>query len=137
MEMMILPLKRYFDFSGRSRRLEFWMFFPLQFVPLLCLAFWIFRILVTIGMNGDNGHAIEDAAGSIGTAIACFGLFLAALFIPTLALQVRRFHDQGMSGWFVLLNLIPLGGFVVLALMCRDGMRGDNRYGPDPKAAMQ
>lgn len=59
---------------------------------------------------------------------------LAAMFIPSLAVQVRRFHDQDKSGWFVLLALIPfVGGLVLLVFNCLEGTRGPNRYGPDPK----
>jgi uncharacterized membrane protein YhaH (DUF805 family) len=48
--------------------------------------------------------------------------------------MVRRFHDQDKSGWFVLLNLIPyIGGIIVLVFMCLEGTRGPNRFGPDPK----
>ena len=64
-------------------------------------------------------------------------LFLLAIFIPSLAVQVRRFHDQGRSGWFVLLNFIPfIGTLIVLVFMCLDGTDGPNEYGPDPKASL-
>jgi uncharacterized membrane protein YhaH (DUF805 family) len=62
-------------------------------------------------------------------------LFVLGSFIPGLAVTVRRFHDQDKSGWLVLLNFIPyLGGFIVFIFMCLDGTRGENSYGPDPKA---
>lgn len=61
-------------------------------------------------------------------------IFVLAILIPSIAVQVRRFHDQDKSGWFVLLALIPfLGGLVVLVFMCLEGTRGPNRFGPDPK----
>lgn len=63
-----------------------------------------------------------------------FGVFVLASLIPAIAVQVRRFHDQDRSGWFVLLNFIPyIGGIVVLVFMCLEGTKGPNRYGPDPK----
>jgi uncharacterized membrane protein YhaH (DUF805 family) len=75
-----------------------------------------------------------DATMGAGSMI--LGLFYLAIFIPALAVQVRRFHDQDKSGWFVLLNFIPLvGGLIVFIFMCLDGTRGDNRFGPDPKMA--
>jgi len=62
-------------------------------------------------------------------------LLYLALFIPWLAVQVRRFHDQDMSGWFVLLQFIPyVGGLIMLVFMCIDGTPGPNRFGADPKA---
>ena len=58
-----------------------------------------------------------------------------AIIIPAIAVQVRRFHDQDKSGWFVLLNFVPyVGGIIVLVFMCLEGTKGENRYGPDPKA---
>jgi uncharacterized membrane protein YhaH (DUF805 family) len=66
--------------------------------------------------------------------IALFGLYALAIFIPSLAVQVRRFHDQDKSGWFVLLGFIPyVGGLIVLVFMCLDGTKGKNRFGEDPK----
>ena len=67
-------------------------------------------------------------AGIIG------GLVAIALFIPSLAVQIRRFHDQDKSGWFVLLAFIPyVGGLIVLVFMCIEGTPGPNRFGSDPK----
>jgi len=57
------------------------------------------------------------------------------LIVPSIALQVRRFHDQDRSGWMALLNFIPyLGGLIVFVFMCLDGTHGPNRFGPDTKA---
>ena len=72
-----------------------------------------------------------------GAAIVGFALlaiFVLASIIPAIAVQVRRFHDQDRSGWFVLLNFIPyLGSLIVLVFMCLEGTKGPNRFGPDPK----
>lgn len=122
MEWMLLPLKRYADFSGRSRRKEYWMFL---------LGVVIVAIILSI---------IEGALGMAGTVGGAYGpltlLLMIAIFIPSLAVQVRRFHDQNRSGWFVLLNLIPfVGSLIVFVFMLLDGTRGPNEYGPDPKGA--
>ncbi|NNM75382.1 DUF805 domain-containing protein [Sphingomonas sp. ID1715] len=128
MEWALLPLKRYADFSGRSRRKEFWFFTLLVWLVAMVLLF----------VSG-LGAAITDptsfaAQGGFGLGLILLILFSLALFIPGLAVQVRRFHDQDKSGWFVLLNFIPyIGGIVVLVFMCLEGTRGPNRYGPDPK----
>lgn len=62
------------------------------------------------------------------------GVYALGSFIPSLAVQVRRYHDQDKSGWFILLGLIPyVGGIIALIFMCIEGTRGPNRYGPDPR----
>ena len=120
MEWMLMPLKRYADFSGRSRRKEYWMFVLFMIIAAVVLSL----IEGMLGMSGMVGGIY----GPLTT------LFILAIIIPSLAVQVRRFHDQGKSGWMVLLGFIPLiGGIIVLLFMCLEGDRGDNEYGPDPK----
>ena len=115
-----LPLKRYADFSGRSRRKEYWFF---------ALGVFIVAILLSI---------IESAVGLSGMIAGAYGpltaLFFLAIIVPGIAVQVRRFHDQDKSGWWVLIGLIPIiGGIIVLVFMLLEGTRGPNRFGPDPK----
>lgn len=120
MDWMLLPLRRYADFSGRSRRKEYWMFVLGAFLAAIVAG----MIDGLLGMNTMIG-------GVYGPLTLL--LFL-AIIVPGIAVQVRRFHDQDKSGWFVLLGLIPLiGGIVVLVFMCLDGTRGPNRFGADPK----
>jgi uncharacterized membrane protein YhaH (DUF805 family) len=92
-----LPLKRYADFSGRSSRREFWTF------QLAVLLFAIF-VIAMFGSSAEVGAftAIMMLFAGVGTL---------GLIVPLLALQVRRFHDQEKSGWFVLLNLVPVHRF--------------------------
>ncbi|MBP6750103.1 MAG: DUF805 domain-containing protein [Xanthomonadaceae bacterium] len=127
MEWMLMPLKRYFDFEGRSRRKEYWMFvllYTLLMIPALILT------VAGIATSGDSNEL--SGMGALGASL--FGLIILIFFIPSIAVQVRRFHDQDKSGWFVLLNLIPsIGGLIVLVFMCLEGTPGENRYGPDPK----
>jgi uncharacterized membrane protein YhaH (DUF805 family) len=126
MEWMIMPLKRYADFSGRSRRKEYWMFVLFQILLLVPLMLVFF-------MTTDWTAADGDPFGSILGA-SLIVLFALVFFIPGLAVQVRRFHDQDKSGWFILLGFIPyLGGLILLVFMCIEGTRGPNRFGPDPK----
>jgi uncharacterized membrane protein YhaH (DUF805 family) len=128
MEWMLMPLKRYADFSGRSRRKEYWMF--ILFMVLVYLALGV--LLTVLGLSGDEDGSLFNVGG--GATIIILLLFGLAVIIPSIAVQVRRFHDQDKSGWFVLLNLIPyLGGIIVLVFMCLEGTKGPNRYGPDPK----
>lgn len=120
---MLVPLKRYADFQGRSRRREYWMF---------TLAILIVSVLLGVfvgGMAGiDNGDTLSLSSLTI------LGVLGLAILIPSIAVQVRRFHDQDKSGWLVLLGLIPyLGGLIVLVFMCLPGTPGPNRFGADPK----
>jgi uncharacterized membrane protein YhaH (DUF805 family) len=127
MNWMWLPLKRYADFSGRSRRKEFWMFTLFQLLLNVGLI-----ILLAIGLSMRDG---SQGLGTVGWIVVVAWLVtVLALFVPAIAVQVRRFHDQDKSGWLVLLNLIPsLGGLIVMVMMCMEGTYGANRYGPDPK----
>ena len=129
MEWMIMPLKRFAEFSGRSRRKEYWMFVLLQMLILIPVAF------LAILMGGP----VEDPANPVRqhrhTAILIvLGVYFLVFFIPGLAVQVRRFHDQDKSGWFILLGFIPyVGSLILLVFMCLEGTRGPNRFGQDPK----
>ncbi|MBX7457880.1 DUF805 domain-containing protein [Qipengyuania sp. 1NDH17] len=123
MEYMIMPLKRYFDFSGRSRRMEYWMFFLFTMI-----VFGVLGTVMIAGLGADETGLFSGAAGLL------FMIVAAALFIPSLAVQVRRFHDQDKSGWMVLLAFVPfVGGLIVLIFMLLEGTHGPNSYGPDPK----
>jgi uncharacterized membrane protein YhaH (DUF805 family) len=103
---------KYVVFSGRARRSEFWWFF-------------LFAVIVYIVVG------IIDAA--IGSSI--LGLIVSlALLLPSLAVNVRRLHDTGRSGWWILIGLIPIVGFIILLIFeCQDSQPGANAYGPSPK----
>jgi uncharacterized membrane protein YhaH (DUF805 family) len=61
------------------------------------------------------------------------GIYALAVIIPTLALTVRRLHDIDRTGWWVLINLVPLGSLVILVFSLMEGTPGSNRYAPNPK----
>jgi uncharacterized membrane protein YhaH (DUF805 family) len=120
MHWMLLPLKRYADFSGRSRRLEYWMFQLFYFIVITALVALAFLL-----GDGPNDPSIVP--------LLLLGLFILGTIVPAIAVQVRRFHDQDRSGLFVLLNFIPYaGGLIVFIFMVLPGTRGSNRFGPDP-----
>ncbi len=116
-----LPLKRYADFQGRSSRREYWLF---------QLALIVAGIAIFVVIGGDLGSGGGFLSGMM---ILFTGIALLGLIVPLLALQVRRFHDQDKSGWFVLINFVPyIGSLIVLIMMAIEGDKGDNQYGVDP-----
>jgi uncharacterized membrane protein YhaH (DUF805 family) len=121
---MFMPLKRYLDFSGRSRRKEFWLFWLFWVV-----SFYVIMYLDSaLGLGGtSSGYAENGSVGFQMTGGILTWVFFAATIIPYLAVAIRRVHDQDKSGWFI---LIPFYNFI---LMFIEGTRGPNRFGPDPK----
>jgi len=110
--------RKYVDFSGRARRPEFWFF-------------WLFYVLVIIGL------IIIDVMifGAESGILPFTWLASLAFFLPSLAVAVRRLHDQDYSGWMILIYLIPLvGPIIIIVLMCLRGTPGPNRFGPEPGA---
>ena len=117
MAWMLLPFKRYAEFSGRSRRKEFWMFS-------------LFQVLVLVTLTIVSSFDASMYEPALGVII----LYMLATTIPGLAVSVRRLHDQDKSGWFLLLILIPLaGGLIIFVFNVVDGTYGPNMFGPDPK----
>lgn len=112
--MMFEPLKKYAQFSGRSRRKEYWLY-TLFYVVITFLTFYV------------------DALMGEGEGVLSLLLWL-LLLVPGVAVIVRRLHDIDRSGWWSLILVIPLiGPIVILVFMCLDGTSGNNRFGPDPK----
>jgi uncharacterized membrane protein YhaH (DUF805 family) len=105
-------LTQYTGFSGRARRSEFWWYSLFTFVVYLVVA-------------------LVDAALHTTVLGLVVGL---GLLLPSLAVTVRRLHDTGRSGWWLLIGLIPLvGAIVLLVFECTDSEPGPNRFGPSPK----
>ena len=136
MEWMILPLKRYAQFSGRSQRKEYWMF--LLFVVIGSFVFSFLDSL--LGLGGGFSHYDYGAAGAYGAGAnmrggILNGIFSLAIIVPSISVACRRLHDIDKSGWWMLIGLIPLVGWIIVIVWyCTDGTHGPNRFGPDPKA---
>jgi len=114
---------KFADFNGRARRKEYWMW------TLYC------TIILLISMVFDNlfGLTFELLGEDLGYGwlYLIFGIIQ---FIPGLAVVVRRLHDVGKSGWYYLIVLIPLIGFIwILVLLCTDGVEEENKWGTNPK----
>ncbi|MDQ0992321.1 DUF805 domain-containing protein [Streptomyces sp. V3I7] len=112
MSWFLEALKKYAVFSGRARRKEYWMF-------------TLFAIIIYIALI-----VIARVAEAPLLMVLILGLFL-----PSLAVSVRRLHDTGRTGWWMLIGFVPLGGIVLLVFDCLDSEPGDNKYGPNPKGA--
>lgn len=117
MEWYISVLKNYAVFSGRARRKEYWMFFLINnLIGTLAFALelWLHTDLMHLGQLPF--------------------VYSIAVFIPGLAVVVRRLHDVGRSAWSLLFLLIPVfGGFAIFFFMMLKGDPHTNAYGPSPK----
>ena len=109
--------EKYFCFKGRATRSEFWFYFLFQFLVYTISSFVLGFIA-----------AILDSE----TLFAIFNLLLIALwfylFIPSIAVSARRLHDRNMSGWFMLINLIPLGSIIYLIFLVLPSKEGLNKF---------
>ncbi|MEF2070655.1 DUF805 domain-containing protein [Consotaella aegiceratis] len=137
MSILLLPFKRYFEFSGRSRRLEYWLF---QIVIYAGVFVFIF-LDGFLGAGGSSTSSVDTTNGLNASAEAEGGIlsliWIVAIIIPAIAVTVRRLHDTNRTGLWVFIGLVPLiGGIWLFVLMCLDGTAGDNRFGPDPKGRL-
>lgn len=118
MEWYLKVINSYFDFNGRSRRMEYWMFILINSIIS------VFCILL---------DTMLGTVWSIGYGPIYIGYGL-AVFVPGLAVAIRRLHDIGKSGWYYLLVIIPIIGPIwLIILLVTEGEQGDNKYGPNPK----
>lgn len=107
--------QQYADFNGRARRKEYWMFCLFNFIIS-------FVIGVIAGLTG------------MYELIYLSYIYGLAVFIPSLAVCIRRLHDVGKSGWMYLIVLIPIIGVIwLIILFCTDSQYGPNEYGENPK----
>ena len=140
MQWRILPFRRYAEFHGRSRRMEYWMFALLNVIVVTVL-------MIATGTLGALTDPASMAATDAEIAALFSGagliilLYCLAILVPSIAVTVRRLHDRNMSGWWylgaILGSMIPIVGPLVsiafLVLMALPGTPGPNRFGPDPK----
>jgi uncharacterized membrane protein YhaH (DUF805 family) len=106
----------YVTFSGRASRPAYWWWF-------------LFAIIVAVGAS-----IIDAAIGTFGVISGLAGL---ALLLPGLSVAIRRLHDTNRTGWWVLIGLIPIIGFIVLLIFyLQEGDAGENDYGPPPETGV-
>jgi uncharacterized membrane protein YhaH (DUF805 family) len=118
MEQYLGVLKKYAVFNGRATRTEYWMFFLVNF--LISIALTVLDKFS--GMKGMYSFGVFNLIYSL------------AVFIPSLAVLVRRLHDTGRSGWWFFISLIPIiGAIILIVFLATDSTPEDNQYGPNPK----
>ncbi|MCD5324487.1 MULTISPECIES: DUF805 domain-containing protein [Pontibacillus] len=113
MDWYLKVLKNYATFEGRARRMEYWMFFLINTIILIALA------------------VVQEVLDLRPILTTFYNL---AVLIPSLAVAVRRLHDTGRSGLWVLISFIPvIGGIIFIVFMCLDSEPYENDYGPNPE----
>ncbi|QBR93557.1 DUF805 domain-containing protein [Nocardioides euryhalodurans] len=111
-------LSKYVVFSGRARRSEYWWFV-------------LFNILVGIVaaiLDAVLGTGYDSGSGLIASLVSL------ALLLPNIAVAIRRLHDTSRTGWWILIGLIPIIGWIILLVFYVQDSHADNDYGPNPKA---
>jgi uncharacterized membrane protein YhaH (DUF805 family) len=111
MKWYLMVLQKYAVFTGRARRKEYWMFFLFNMIAS-------FLVGIISGIMMGTGSTDFDYLGT---------LYSVAVLLPSIAVGVRRMHDVGKSGWFI---LIPIYNLI---LAVTEGNSGPNEYGADPK----
>ncbi len=118
-ECYTYALKNYAKFTGRARRREYWMF-----ILFNCVVGFFLGIV-------DGLLGTYDAESQVGLLGTLYGLFV---LIPSIALSVRRLHDIGRTGWWLLIGFIPfLGAIVLLVFFVLDSREEGSKYGPPRK----
>ena len=113
----------YAVFSGRARRSEYWYFV-------------LFSMIVSAVLSRIGKEVPMEVAGQVVmvTQSKLLSIYNLVVFIPTLAVVVRRLHDVGKSGWNYFWFFLPIIGWIMMLVwLCREGEHGPNRFGPDPK----
>jgi uncharacterized membrane protein YhaH (DUF805 family) len=111
--------KKYAVFSGRANRREFWIF-------TIVSDLFIAALVAIAGFNNTEPRIFVPC-------LVIGGAYLLASFIPSLAVMVRRLHDTGHSGAYMLVQLIPfIGGFLLVGYLLQQGDQGVNQFDPGP-----
>jgi len=121
MNWYMQALKRWNDFNGRSRRKEYWFFL-------------LFNVMAAAVLSIiDMFTGTYNATTGIGLLS---GIYALVMLVPGIAVTIRRLHDTGRSGWWILIALVPIiGGIWLLVLMVLDSHKEPNQWGPSPKYA--
>jgi len=114
MKWYLEVLRKYAVFTGRARRKEYWMFI-------------LFNMIIAFAIGFISGFT--EAILGIGKVLSTSTnlIYTLGILIPSIAVAIRRMHDIGRSGWWILFPVVNL------VFLCFDSQPGDNEYGPNPK----
>lgn len=128
-----LFFKNYVNFSGRSRRSEYW--WPmLGFGIINMILYAILMGSMVSALVSENGDAAAGSAGVLMIVMVLALILNLAILVPTLSVMIRRLHDIGKSGVWFFISFVPLvGSIVMLVFLCTDSQPGSNQWGPNPK----
>jgi uncharacterized membrane protein YhaH (DUF805 family) len=112
LDYFIGPLKKYAEFTGRTRRKDYWMFFLIYTILIILLS-------------------VIDTVLGLGFLSLIFSL---GMLVPSISIAARRLHDTGRSGWWQLISFIPLIGIIILLVFLVQDSHDDNDYGTNPKS---
>ena len=131
-ECIKLFFTNYANFSGRSRRAEFWWVWLAEVIISIP---WMCVIIMYLFQSLDDSSPFFFHDGVLFfTACVLYGIVCLAIFLPNCALGVRRMHDIGFSGFVILVNFVPwVGSLIFLVLACLDSKPEENEYGVSPK----
>ena len=131
MNDFILAYKKYAQFEGRSDRKEFW-YFVMVYIIIVAILGVLDGVLFGTGQAGMESGGLHSSASSPLAAI-----FMIGSFIPYLAVSVRRLHDTGKTGWWILIGLIPLIGIIwLIVLYAEKGQPEANAHGEPPAGSL-
>ena len=113
MEWYLKVLKQHYaDFNGRARRQEYWMYTLVNIIIVVVLMV-LMRMVSLLGI--------------------LYAIYALGTLLPSIGVTIRRLHDIGKSGWFMLLAIVPIANFYLLYLLAQDSEAGNNSFGPNPK----
>lgn len=122
----------YANFSGRARRREYWMFTLIN--GLISLVLYLPAMFLGFDPASTATGEASTSINPLGYIfLGLYVLYSLAMLVPSLAVLVRRLHDTGKSGWWVLIGFIPLASLVLLVFTIMDSQPGANKWGPNPK----
>lgn len=142
--------QKYATFSGRARRSEYWWFHLFTFLIGLVLMVILVGLAIagladgteTAGTTSADGVVTHTSLTGGSMALLVISAVVAVIFLiaslgmvlPSWSLTVRRLHDIGFSGWWLLIGFVPMVGAIALFVFSvLDSQPGDNQYGPSPK----
>ena len=121
----------YFNFKGRARRKEYWMFVLINIIITSILMFLDNLLGLNIVSERETFMGKIEVEQPYGYLYSIYGLLV---LIPGIAVSFRRLHDIGRSGWYFLWLFLPLIGFILVTIaMCRDSQPEENQFGISPK----